>query len=175
MISIYSANIAFFIPLQIIKVKMKRTLPLAIIIALLTTACTNYKNIEVRSVKLNSFKLVSTSRASIELEYIIDNPTGAAIILSSGEGIITKKGLDFAQLEVQKPDTLPPRTVKNGKLVVNAVLLDPMSLLSMGLNISSWKAEDFHVNTKMVFRTTSGYKKTLRHKNIPLKDLINKF
>ena len=154
---------------------MKRTLPLAIIIALLTTACTNYKNIEVRSVKLNSFKLVSTSRASIELEYIIDNPTGAAIILSSGEGIITKKGLDFAQLEVQKPDTLPPRTVKNGKLVVNAVLLDPMSLLSMGLNISSWKAEDFHVNTKMVFRTTSGYKKTLRHKNIPLKDLINKF
>jgi len=175
MISIYSANIAFFIPLQIIKVKMKRTLPLAIIIALLTTACTNYKNIEVRSVKLNSFKLVSTSRASIELDYIINNPTGTEIILSSGEGIITKKGFDFAQLEVQKPDTLPPRTIKSGKLVIDAVLLDPISLLSMGLNISSWKTEDFHVNSKMVFKTTSGYKKTLRHKNIPLKDLINKF
>lgn len=154
---------------------MKKSLPLAIIIVLLTTACTNYKNIEVRSVSLSSFKLVSTSRASIELDYIINNPTASAIILSSGEGIITKKGLDFAQLEIPKPDTLPPRTIKSGKLVVNAVLLDPISLLSMGLNISSWKAEDFHVNTKMVFRTASGYKKTLKHKNIPLKDLINKF
>jgi len=153
---------------------MKKSLSLAIIILLITGACTNFSNLDVRSVKLSKFTLVNTSKARIEFDYTINNPTSSTFILSSGEGVIAKKGLDFAQLEIMKGDTIPPRTLKSGKVSIDAMLLDPISLLSMGLNIASWRVEDFHVSSKIVIKTSSGHKRTVRFKNVPLQNLINR-
>jgi len=153
---------------------MNRSLFLAILVILATVSCTNYSNVDVKYVKLNSFKLVSTSKASIEFDYTVDNPTGSSIVISTADGIITKKGVDFAQLELMKSDTIPPRTLKSGKINIDITLLDPISLLSMGLNIASWRVEDFNVNAKVVIKTSSSHRKTLRFKNVPLGNLTGR-
>jgi hypothetical protein len=153
---------------------MKKFLTVVLIVILAANGCTNYRNVDIKSVQLSNLKFISTSKASIELSYIISNPTSSTIILSSGNGIVTRKGVDFAQLEVVRPDTLLPGSVKSGKIEINALLVDPLPLLSMGLNIQKWKVEDFKLSTKLVFKNARGGKKTLRYKDIPLKNLINR-
>jgi len=153
---------------------MKKFLTVVLIVILAANGCTNYRNVDIKSVQLSSFKFVSTSKANIELSYIISNPTTSTIILFSGNGIITRKGVDFAQLEIVRPDTLLPKSVKNGKIEINALLVDPLPLLSMGLNIEKWRVEDFKLSTKLVFKNARGGKKILRYKDVPLKNLINR-
>ncbi len=155
--------------------KMKRYVLLLILLAPALQSCINYRNIDIESVSLSGFKLVNTSRADITFDYTAENATSAPLVIASADGIIKKKGINFAQMTLLKADTIPPKSVKNGTLAVRFDLLDPVSILSMGLNIASWRAQDFNIDARILIRSGEKRKKVFRVKEIPLENLIKKF
>jgi hypothetical protein len=154
--------------------KMKKAILLLTTLALSLQSCVNYSNIDVNNVNLSGFELVNTSRADIKFDYMVNNPTGSTFIIQAADGFIKKKGINFAQLSLYKPDTIPPKSIEKGSLVVKVDLLDPISILSMGLNISSWRAEDFEIDARITVKNGAGRKKVIRLKDMPLDNLINR-
>jgi len=153
---------------------MKRLIIPILLSALLFQSCVNYKEIDIKQVKIQKFNLVNTSRANVTFDYLVDNPTNSTLIISSAEGFITKKGVNFAQMELMQPDTIPSKRMTSGEISLKIDLLDPISLLSMGLNISSWKVQDFNFDAKITIKTSSGYKKVLKFRNVPLEHLTDR-
>lgn len=153
---------------------MKRLIILTLISSLLFAGCADFSEVDIKNVKLDKFNLVNTSRADINFKYLIDNPTNSTLIITAAEGFITKKGVNFAQLGLMKPDTIAPHAVSSNKIGFKVDLLDPISLLSMGLNISSWRIEDFNLNARITIKTAAGYKKVFKFKNVPLEKLVNR-
>jgi len=117
---------------------MKRLLTVIVLVITLLSSCTNYRNIEVNSVALRDVKLLSTSRAAIEVEYVITNNSGSDLILASADGFLMKNRVNFAQLTLVSADTIARGETTTNRLKFNVELLDPLSLFSMGLNINSW-------------------------------------
>ncbi|MPM68740.1 hypothetical protein SDC9_115674 [bioreactor metagenome] len=60
-------------------------------------------------------------------------------------------------------------------MVFQVELLDPLALLSMGLNISTWDIKDFEINARTTVKTSTGLRKQIKLKKVPLQNLINKF
>lgn len=153
---------------------MKREIPVFIVVAMVLQSCINLSSVDVNSVSLSSFKLVNTSRADLTFEYTAENSTASPLVIASADGFIKKKGVNFAQMALLQPDTIPAGSVKKGTLNVRFDLLDPISLLSMGLNISSWRAEDFNIDARVMLRSGEKRKRVIKVKEIPLENLINK-
>jgi len=154
---------------------MKRLLTVIVLVVTLLSSCTNYRNIEVSSVALRDVKLLSTSRAAIEVEYVITNNSGSDLILSSADGFLMKNRVNFAQLTIVSADTVARGETTTNRLKFNVELLDPLSLFSMGLNINSWKTSDFEINVRGVIENSKGRKKVFKFKNLPLENLIKRF
>lgn len=154
---------------------MKRLLTVIVLVVTLLSSCTNYRNIEVSSVALRDVKLLSTSRAAIEVEYVITNNSGSDLILSSADGFLMKNRVNFAQLTLVSADTVARGETTTNRLKFNVELLDPLSLFSMGLNINSWKTSDFEINVRGVIENSKGRKKVFKFKNLPLENLIKRF
>ncbi|MCK9305242.1 MAG: hypothetical protein PHP30_05755 [Bacteroidales bacterium] len=153
---------------------MKREIPIFVVVVILLQSCINLRSVDINSVSLNSFKLVNTSRADLVFEYTAENSTASSLVIASADGFIKKKGVNFAQMTLLQPDTIPAGSVKNGTLNVRFDLMDPISLLSMGLNIASWRAEDFNIDARIMLKSGERRKKVIRVKEIPLENLINK-
>lgn len=154
---------------------MKRLLTVTVLVITLLSSCTNYRNIEVSSVALRDVKLLSTSRAAIEVEYVITNHSGSDLILASADGFLMKNRVNFAQLTLVSADTVARGETTSNRLKFNVELLDPLSLFSMGLNINSWKTSDFEINIRGVIENSKGRKKVFKFKNLPLENLIKRF
>lgn len=154
---------------------MKRLLTVIVLVITLLSSCTNYRNIEVNSVALRDVKLLSTSRAAIEVEYVITNNSGSDLILASADGFLMKNRVNFAQLTLVSADTIAHGETTTNRLKFNVELLDPLSLFSMGLNINSWKTSDFEINVRGVIENSKGRKKVFKFKNLPLENLIKRF
>jgi hypothetical protein len=162
-----------FVNIQI--VEMKRLLVFPILVLLLFTSCTNFRNIEIKSVKLNEVKLLSTSRAMVDVEFTINNTANVGLVLQSSDGFLTKNGLNFAQITLIEAGTIAASTQSTNRARFQIELLDPMSLFSMGLNIKSWKMSDFEINARGVIRTSKGGRKAFKLKNMPLENLTKRF
>jgi len=154
---------------------MKRLLTVIVLVITLLSSCTNYRNIEVNSVALRDVKLLSTSRAAIEVEYVITNNSGSDLILASADGFLMKNRVNFAQLTLVSADTVARGETTTNRLKFNVELLDPLSLFSMGLNINSWKTSDFEINVRGVIENSKGRKRVFKFKNLPLENLIKRF
>ena len=153
---------------------MKRLLFLTLFPIVLLANCTNFSEVDIKNIKLHEFNLVNTSRADVSFEYLVDNHTNSTLIVTSAEGFITKNGVNFAQLGLTKSDTITSRSVTSNLVAIKVDLLDPISLLSMGLNISSWRAQDFNLDARITVKTSSGYKKIFKFKNVPLEHLVDR-
>lgn len=153
---------------------MKRLLFLTLFPIVLLASCTNFSEVDIKNIKLHEFNLVNTFRANVTFEYLIDNPTNSSLIITSADGFITKKGVNFAQLGLIKSDTIVSRSVTSNLVAIEVDLLDPISLLSMGLNISSWRVQDFNLDARITVKTSSGYKKIFKFKNVPLEHLVDR-
>jgi len=153
---------------------MKRLLFLTLFPIVLFASCTNFSEVDIKNIKLHEFNLVNTFRANVTFEYLIDNPTNSSFIITSADGFITKKGVNFAQLGLIKSDTIASRSVTSNLVAIKVDLLDPISLLSMGLNISSWRVQDFNLDARITVKTSSGYKKIFKFKNVPLEHLVDR-
>jgi len=156
-------------------VEMKRLLVFPVLVLLLFTSCTNFRNIEIKNVKLNEVKLLSTSKAMVDVEFTINNTANADLVLQSSDGFLTKNGVNFAQITLIGSDTIVASCQSANRARFQIELLDPMSLFSMGLNIKSWKMSDFEINARGIIRTSKGGRKTFKLKNMPLENLAKRF
>ncbi|EKD31487.1 MAG: hypothetical protein ACD_77C00322G0013 [uncultured bacterium] len=154
---------------------MKRLLVFPLLFVLLFSSCTNYRDIEIKSVKLYDVKLVSTSRAMVEVEYVIDNTANADIVLASADGFLTKDRVNFAQITLIKADTIAMVSETKNRALFQVEILDPISLFSMGLNIKNWKMSDFEINARGLIHNSKGGRKVIKFKNMPLENLIKRF
>lgn len=142
---------------------------------LMLTGCASYKNINIEEVKLDKIQLQSTSNAIVELKCRIDNPANAKIYLTAVDGFVVRNGANFAQIRLLSSDTLAAKAVSEAVMVFQVELLDPLALLSMGLNISTWDIKDFEINARTTVKTSTGLRKQIKLKKVPLQNLINKF
>ncbi len=126
------------------------------------------------SVTLSEVKLISTSKAIVDVEYTINNTAKVDLVLQSANGFLTKNRLNFAQVTLIEADTIAAACQSTNRARFQIELLDPMSLFSMGLNIKSWKMSDFEINANGVLRTSKGGRKAIKLKNMPLESLTKR-
>lgn len=144
-----------------------------LVIAALAVAygCSNYRNIQLVDIKLQSIRLKSASKIEVYLNAYIDNPTSAEITITAISGTIFKDGSKFADITLKEATSIPKGTNVGVLLPLNVNLLDPLSLLAMGLNIKSWEENNFTGDIKVTVRQ-GALKKTIGQKNIPLNKYI---
>ncbi len=153
---------------------MNRLLSLALIFIIVATSCSRLSEVNVMNVEVRSFQLLSTSKANLELECLVQNPSNKDLILESADALLKKGGIDFATATLVKSDTIPPKTQNLYRAVFLIDIKDPLALLAMGLNLSKWSYSDFRIDAKAVVKASGGRKRVVKFKDIMLKDLINR-
>lgn len=154
---------------------MKKICFLLLLSALMLCGCKQYKNVKVESVQLTSFQLLSTSKASIGFDLMVNNPSHSSLSLSVFEGVLLKNYTPFASFSLGNSPTIGPSTREMVRVNLDMEIIDPISLLSTGLNIKSWKSEDFLINTRLTVKSSSGIRKTFKFKEQPMDKIINSF
>ena len=152
----------------------KVTLFILLVITILS-GCNNYSDVEILDVKLTDVKILSTSRAEVEIEYIVKNGSSRDLILTSADGFLRKEGIHFAQFKLMESETMERGKVTSSQTRLAVDLLDPISLFSMGLNINSWKISTFQVDVRGVITNNKGRERIFKFKNLPLEKLIKRF
>lgn len=146
---------------------------LAIALIALLSSCSAYKEIEVKDIQLEKFKLVSASRVNFNLDVDIYNPTKGAFTLTDVQGTVFRDGIPFAELSLLEDAMVP--AFHNGTVLVKCrvELLDPMAVLVMGLNVQSWNMKDFELRLKVTAKKGM-LKKTFKLNNVPVEKLVKK-
>ncbi len=150
---------------------MNRLLVSLLFISLLFTSCSKLGQVEIKELNVKSFRLINTSSAHVEVEFIIHNPTNKELLLCNADGVLKRGEVNFALVSLQHCDTVAANRVSVNTLVFKLDLLDPISLLSMGLNLSQWKFSDFRVDARAFIKPLPGRKRVIKIKNIPLENL----
>jgi hypothetical protein len=152
---------------------MNRLLPLLLVIMLSAFGCSKLKEVDVRDMKVKRFELINTSSANIEIEYLVENPSGRTITVESVNGVLKKSGVNFAYATMVSADTVPPRMASINGIMFKIEINDPLSLLAMGMNVSRWNLDDFRLDGVFVLRVSGAGRKTLKYKDVPLKSIVN--
>lgn len=153
---------------------MKRLLVLLAFLPLVLSSCSKLGEVEVRELELKSFQLLSTTSANIEVEYVIHNPTSKKLMLDNVNGFLKKGDVNFAQVTLIEADTVAAKRVSINRLVFKLDIQDPLSLLSMGLNISKWHYSDFTVDARAVVKTSGGGRRVIKFKDMSMESLLKR-
>ena len=153
---------------------MKRLLVLLAFLPLVLSSCSKLGEVEVRELELKSFQLLSTTSANIEVEYVIHNPTSKKLMLDNVNGFLKKGDVNFAQVTLIEADTVAAKRVSINRLVFKLDIQDPLSLLSMGLNISKWHYSDFTVDARAVVKTSGGGRRAIKFKDMSMENLLKR-
>lgn len=140
---------------------------------LLLTGCAEYRQISVDNVTVGSFRFNGTSSATIVLKALIDNPTGHTITLETLDAVLLREGKDFVKFSLDGAPAAAPRSKDTVDIPIKASVLDPISIITAGLDFKSWNMEDFVVDGKVVVRSDGGFRNTLNMKKTPLEDIVN--
>ena len=129
---------------------------LLLVSALLAAGCAEYRQISVENVALAGFRFNGTSSATIELE---------VIFLDEVDAVLFREGKEFARFALEDKPSAAADTNSKVRIPVRASVSDPISIISAGLNLSSWNLDD-------LVKSDAGYKKTFRMKKTPVKDIL---
>ncbi len=153
---------------------MKRLLYLLLILIVVAPGCSKLGDINIQEIGIKSFRLINTSTANIEIEYKIENPSKRELILINGDGLLRKSGNNFARVYLIEADTVPPGTHSTNRALFRVEILDPLSLLAMGLNVSRWHYNDFRIDVSADVKISGRGKKRIKFKDIPLENLAGR-
>lgn len=154
---------------------MKRIVLITALIIIALTGCNRYSEIEIVNIKLSDVKIRSTSRAEVEVEFVVNNGSLRDLTITGADGFLTKERVNFAQFTLIESEMIERGKTTTSKAKFNVELLDPLSLFSMGLNINSWKMSDFEIDARGVVSNDKGNKRVFKFKNLPLEKLIKRF
>ena len=149
-----------------------RRIVLLLMAALMAAGCAEYRQISVENVALAGFRFNGTSSATIELEADVYNPTPHVIFLDEVDAVLFREGREFARFTLEDTPSAPADTLSKVRIPVRASVMDPISIISAGLNFNSWNLDNLVVDGRIVLRSDAGYKKTLRMKKTPVKDIL---
>ncbi len=152
---------------------MKRIILLFIIFTTLLTGCTQYKKLDIHTVYLKSFKFQGTSSASIIGVIKMDNPTKYSIELQDMEAELLKEGKVFATFDLVETSSIAPFTEDRVDVKVEAKVVDPLAIITTGLDFNKWTTEDFSINGKIVITSNGKSKKTIKLRNVPLDKVLS--
>ena len=153
---------------------MRRIVYIFIICLGLFASCSPVKQLNVEKVTLSEFRMESSTKATIVFNFSVENYAQYPVALVSTEKK-KKKDLDlFATVLLKDEVSVQPATKESVKVPVEVTLCDPMSLLSMGLNMRNWDINDFVVTGKIVLRGKNGTKVTHKIKDMPMGTLLNR-
>lgn len=105
--------------------------------------CSNYRDIQLKEIKLQSIRLKSASGVEISLKVTINNPTSSEIKISNISGTLFRDGSKFADIKLIKPTPIPPQAESVIILPLKITFNDPLSLIVMGTNITTWDQNNF--------------------------------
>lgn len=152
---------------------MRKYLMLVATFVSLLCSCTNYKHIDVNDVKLEKFKLISTSKADLQLQVSVNNPSKTIFTITDIQGVLYRDDVPFANLSLLEEIVIPPQAVTDVHVKCRINLLDPLAVLVMGLDMSSWNEDEFTVDIKTTVKG-GGLKKSFRLKKVPLSKVIKR-
>ena len=152
---------------------MKKYFVVLLLIGAFLSSCTGYKDIDVRDFSLGKVKLVSTSKLDLNIKAEIYNPTKAAFVITDVQGVVYKDDVPFADIKLLDDAIVPPNFDGTILIKTRVNLLDPLSVLVMGLNINSWDHKEFKLKLKVTVKK-GGLKKTFKLNNIPLEKVVKR-
>lgn len=143
-----------------------------ILVLLFLGSCSYYKSIEVESAKLTTFKIESTSSVRVTFSLKVINDAKTSISVADISGTLYKDGNPFADVSLIDIPTIEACSTGCVPLNVKAKLINPIALLSTGLNIGKWKIDDFTVTGKLILKSGTGIRKTFKVRKMPLKKFV---
>ena len=149
-----------------------RRIVLLLVAALMAAGCAEYRQISVDSVTLAGFRFNGTSSATIDLDADVCNPTAHVVSIDEVDAVLFREGKEFARFTLEDTPSAPADTCSKVRIPVRASVSDPISIISAGLNLSSWNLDDLVVDGRIVVKSDAGYKKTFRMKKTPVKDIL---
>lgn len=152
---------------------MRNYFIIMITLAALLCGCKGYREIEVKDVNLERFKLVSASKINLDIDADIYNPTKAEFTVSDIQGTVYRDDVPFANITLLKGAVVPAFHNEGILLKCQVELLDPMAILVMGLNVKSWNMKEFRMKLKVTVKK-GGMRKTFKINDIPLDRLVKK-
>ena len=138
------------------------------------SGCSGVGDIDIREVKLKNARMVNTTSADLEFECVVHNPTNRRIIIEDANGVLKKRDVVFARIHLVKADTVAANGLSSNTALLKVNIEDPLSLLSMGLNISSWDTSEFKADLRSTIRREGRAKHVFKRKNIPLESLLER-
>ncbi len=154
---------------------MKRISILISLCLLVLTSCTDYNAVSIHSVGLESFKLESTTKAKVIVSAVVNNPTSKVLILEGVEGILYRDTVKFANINLLEPTSVGSKIEEKVNITTELFLIDPIALLSTGLNFRNMRSDEFKVDGVVTVRPEGGCKKKFRIKGVPVTQLFEYF
>lgn len=152
---------------------MKRIVLLLAAVGLLLSGCTDYRQIRIEGVSLDSFRFNGTSSASITLNVQVNNPTDRTVAVESVDAVIMREGKEFVRISLEEKVQAAPEKVSGVLLPVRASVMDPVAIITSGLDFRSWHMEDYVVDGRIVLSADGKMKKTVKLRNVSLKEIVN--
>ena len=153
---------------------MKKLIFLLLVVSLIFGGCANYRKIALEDVKLEKLKMVSTSKADVKLGLSINNPVRGTIRVNEAEGVVFAGKGEFARISLLEPVEFAKGEPSQAQAVLRVELLDPLSVIMMGLNPASWDLEQFTFSGYIKVKK-GGAGKKFEIEGLPVKDIIGNF
>ncbi len=150
---------------------MKKLIFLLLVAAFILSGCANYRKIAVEDIKLEKIKMVSTSKADVKLSLFLNNPTRGTLKVKEAAGVVFAGKEEFAKISLVEPVEFAKGEPSQAPATLRVELLDPLSVIMMGLNPASWNLEQFtfsgHVKVKR-----GGVGKKFKVEGVPVKNIV---
>ena len=146
---------------------MRKFLILTLLLAAILGGCSKYREVEVEDVRLQKIRLVSASKADLQLRVLVNNPTKSTFTITDIQGTLFRDDTRFAEVSLLEEAVVHPLSREETVIKCRIHLLDPLAVLVMGLDIQSWNPEEFKLNLKTTVRS-HGIKKNFKIDNIAL-------
>ena len=152
---------------------MRRLTLISLLCLAILSSCSPVKQLNIEKISLSEVRMESSTKASLTFEMDVYNNSQSAIFLTGATGTLRRDMDLFATVELADTVMAQPMETKKLRATVNVALCDPMSLLSMGLNIRNWDINSFTISGKMTLEKEKGGKRSHKIKDMPLKKLLN--
>lgn len=150
---------------------MKR-ISILFLLVLLLGSCSYYNKIDIGNLKVSALKLESTTNAKLSLKVNVANGSNRTITVIAIDGLLYKDNTKFATIRLVEPASIAPTIHDVVTLNTQVSLIDPIALLSTGLNLSKYNPEDFLVDGMIVVKPNIGIKKKIKIKGMPITELV---
>ncbi|MBQ7774087.1 MAG: hypothetical protein IJ383_08515 [Bacteroidales bacterium] len=149
---------------------MKKLLLMLVALSCILGGCANYRQISLEDVQLGKIKMAGMTKADVGFRLLVNNPTKATFTVEDITGMVYKEGVEFARISMFEPFQVAPGTPSGADATLRLEIADPVSALVMGVNLKSWKMEQFTVDARVQVKG-KGIRKNFTFRDKPLKEL----